>query len=38
MSKVLAEAERLTRTEVEIRKELVAGLSLDQALEKYGHV
>ena len=38
VSKVLAEAERLTRTEVEIRKELVAGLSLDQALEKYGHV
>jgi regulator of RNase E activity RraA len=35
---VLAEAERLTRTEVEIRRELKAGLTLDQALTKFGHV
>jgi len=35
---VLAEAERLTGVEVEIRRELGAGLSLDQALEKFGHV
>ncbi len=35
---VLAEAERLTRTEVEIRQELKAGLTLDQALTKFGHV
>lgn len=38
VGKVLAEAERLTRTEVEIRKELTAGLTLDQALARYGHV
>ena len=35
---VLAEAERLTKKEVEIRRELKAGLTLDQALEKFGHV
>jgi len=35
---VLAEAERLTGVEVEIRRERGAGLSLDQALEKFGHV
>lgn len=35
---VLAEAERLTGVEVEIRRELGDGLSLDQALEKFGHV
>ncbi|HMN85622.1 MAG TPA: RraA family protein [Bauldia sp.] len=35
---VLVEAERLTAIEVDIRKELAAGLSLDQALEKFGHV
>jgi 4-hydroxy-4-methyl-2-oxoglutarate aldolase len=35
---VLAEAELLTQKETEIRKELSAGLSLQQALNKYGHV
>lgn len=35
---VLAEAERLTRTEVAIRAELANGLSLADALAKYGHV
>ncbi|MFO1147487.1 MAG: RraA family protein [Alsobacter sp.] len=35
---VLAEAERLTRTEVAIRAELSAGLTLSEALEKFGHV
>jgi 4-hydroxy-4-methyl-2-oxoglutarate aldolase len=35
---VLAEAERLTQKEVEIRRELKAGLTLEQALEKFGHV
>lgn len=35
---VLAEAERLTRTEVAIRAELASGLSLADALAKYGHV
>lgn len=38
VEKVLEEAERLTRTEVEIRVELSKGLSLAEALEKYGHV
>lgn len=36
--RVLEEAEKLTRTEVAIRAELSAGLTLAQALEKYGHV
>jgi regulator of RNase E activity RraA len=35
---VLIEAERLTRTEVAIRAELANGLSLADALAKYGHV
>jgi regulator of RNase E activity RraA len=35
---VLEEAEKLTRTEVAIRSELSAGLTLAEALEKYGHV
>jgi regulator of RNase E activity RraA len=35
---VLAEAERLTTMEVDIREELKRGLSLAEALEKYGHV
>jgi len=35
---VLVEAERLTRTEVAIRAELANGLSLADALSKYGHV
>lgn len=35
---VLVEAERLTRTEVAIREELANGLSLADALAKYGHV
>jgi 4-hydroxy-4-methyl-2-oxoglutarate aldolase len=35
---VLPEAERLTSREAEIRKEISAGLSLQEALKKYGHV
>lgn len=35
---VLAEAERLTQKEVDVRRELKAGLSLDEALVKFGHV
>jgi regulator of RNase E activity RraA len=35
---VLARAEELTAMEVRIRAELSAGLSLDAALKKYGHV
>lgn len=35
---VLEAAERLTRTEVAIRAELSSGLSLAEALKKYGHV
>lgn len=35
---VLGEAEKLTRTEVAIRSELSAGLTLAQALKKYGHI
>ncbi len=36
--RVLAEAERLTATEVKIRAELDAGATLAQVLAKYGHV
>ena len=35
---VLEAAERLTATEVNIRNELAGGLSLAEALKKYGHV
>jgi regulator of RNase E activity RraA len=35
---VLAEAERLTATEVKIRADLDAGATLEQVLAKYGHV
>jgi len=35
---VLVEAERLTATKVEIRRQLKAGLTLDEALERFGHV
>lgn len=35
---VLEEAERLTAIEVRIRAELAQGLSLDEALKKFGHV
>lgn len=35
---VLLESERLTRIEVQIREELKQGLTLAQALEKFGHV
>jgi len=35
---VLVEAERLTKTEILIRQELRNGLSLQDALKKYGHV
>ena len=38
VSHVLEEAERLTRTEVAIRADLSAGLTLAEALRKYGHV
>lgn len=35
---VLVEAERLTQIEINIRSELKAGMSLADALKKYGHV
>lgn len=35
---VLAEAERLTKMEIDIRHELKQGMSLSDALQKYGHV
>lgn len=38
VSEVLEESDRLTKTEVMIRKELSGGLSLADALKKYGHV
>jgi 4-hydroxy-4-methyl-2-oxoglutarate aldolase len=38
VEKVLEEAERLTNTEVLIRSELSAGLTLAEALKKFGHV
>ena len=38
VEQVLEEAERLTRTEVEIRAALKQGMTLAQALENYGHV
>jgi 4-hydroxy-4-methyl-2-oxoglutarate aldolase len=38
VEKVLVEAERLTGVEVQIRQELKQGLTLAQALEKFGHV
>ncbi|WP_083897318.1 RraA family protein [Azospirillum sp. B506] len=36
--KVLAESEALTATEIRIREELSNGLTLAQALDRYGHV
>jgi regulator of RNase E activity RraA len=36
--KVLAEAERLTKKEIRIRRELDGGASLESVLAKYGHV
>jgi 4-hydroxy-4-methyl-2-oxoglutarate aldolase len=38
VERVLEEAERLTAIEVSIRKELSSGLTLAEALAKYGHV
>jgi 4-hydroxy-4-methyl-2-oxoglutarate aldolase len=38
VTEVLDEAEALTRTEVLIRRELAQGLTLQQALDKFGHV
>lgn len=38
VEQVLAEAERLTMVERDIRVELKKGLSLADALKKYGHV
>lgn len=35
---VLAEAERLTRTEVEVRTALGSGMSLAECLQRFGHV
>ena len=35
---VLEEAERLTIVEKKIRKEIASGMSLADALKKYGHV
>jgi regulator of RNase E activity RraA len=35
---VLEQAEELTRKEVLIRREIAAGMTLKQALDKYGHV
>jgi len=35
---MLAEAERLTATEAAIRTQLSEGLTLAEALAKYGHV
>ena len=37
-ARVLAEAERLTKKEVRIRRELDRGASLEDVLRKYGHV
>ncbi len=37
-AKVLAEAERFTRKEVRIRRELGRGATLEEVLERYGHV
>ena len=36
--KVLLEAERLTKKEVRIRRELDRGATLEDVLAKYGHV
>jgi regulator of RNase E activity RraA len=38
VTQVLEAAEKLTRIEVAMRAELVAGLTLAEALKKYGHV
>jgi 4-hydroxy-4-methyl-2-oxoglutarate aldolase len=38
VDRVLVEAERLTEMEIKIRRELSAGLTLEDALRKYGHV
>ena len=38
VERVLVEAERLTEKEKSIRAELKSGLSLAEALQKYGHV
>ncbi|CAO3420050.1 RraA family protein [Azospirillum doebereinerae] len=38
VQQVLAESEALTATEIRIREELSNGLTLAQALERYGHV
>jgi len=35
---VLLESERLTAIEKNIRKEIASGLTLAEALKKYGHV
>jgi 4-hydroxy-4-methyl-2-oxoglutarate aldolase len=37
-AEVLAEAERLTKKEIRIRRELDRGASLEDVLDKYGHV
>jgi 4-hydroxy-4-methyl-2-oxoglutarate aldolase len=38
VAEVLAEAERLTRTEAQIRQALADGVSLGECLERFGHV
>jgi regulator of RNase E activity RraA len=38
VDEVLAEAERLTETEIAIRQALREGMSLAECLQKYGHV
>ena len=35
---VLSEAERLTRTEALVREEIADGMTLKEALDKYGHI
>lgn len=37
-AKVLAEAERLTKTEIRIRRELARGATLEDVLARFGHV
>ncbi len=38
VEKVLVEAERLTETEIKVRRDLDAGAGLQEVLDKYGHV
>jgi regulator of RNase E activity RraA len=38
VEKVLVEAERLTETEIKVRRDLDAGAGLQEVLDRYGHV